>query len=197
MKRLFIFLSVILILCCGMLCSFAEESGYIIDDRSELMHYTSSSRIYLPSAVNSSLSFLTSGNSVTFQIWGSELSVYCASYTNSGYVSVYVDNVLKGTYDVGQTSDYVTSQLLCSFTDLSENEHNIILVCTSDYVIDAVSGRSVAGRFYFDYIEATSSFLDYYSYSITDMVIFIICLFVFMILIILFIQLWRYLKHDH
>lgn len=196
MKKLFIFLSVILILCCGMLCTFAS-GGYIVDDRSELMHYTSSSRIYIPSAVNGSVSSLTSGNSVSFQIWGSELSVYCASYTNSGYVSVYVDNVLKGIYDVGQSTDYVTSQLLCSFTDLSEQEHNVVLLCTSDYVIDAGSGRSVAGRFYLDYIEAASSFSDYYSYSITDMVIFIICLFVFMILIILFIQLWRYLKHDN
>lgn len=195
MKKLFISLSVILILCCGMLCTFAA-GGYIIDDRSELMHYTSSSRIYIPSAVNGSVSSLTSGNSVSFQIWGSELSVYCASYTNSGYVAVYVDNVLKGIYDVGQSTDYVTSQLLCSFTDLSEKEHNIVLVCTSDYVIDAGSGRSVLGRFYLDYVETSESFSDYYSNLSILCLSFIILLLIFL-LVFKICEFWRHLKHDN
>lgn len=195
MKKLFIFLSVILILCCGMLCTFAA-GGYIIDDRSELMHYISSSRIYIPSAVNGSVSSLTSGNSVSFQIWGSELSVYCASYTNSGYVAVYVDNVLKGIYDVGQSTDYVTSQLLCSFTDLSEKEHNIVLVCTSDYVIDAGSGRSVLGRFYLDYVETSESFSDYYSNLSILCLSFIILLLIFL-LVFKICEFWRHLKHDN
>lgn len=195
MKKLFIFLSVILILFCGMLCTFAS-GGYIIDDRSELMHYTSSSRIYIPSAVNGSVSSLTSGNSVSFQIWGSELSVYCASYTNSGYVAVYVDNVLKGIYDVGQSTDYVTSQLLCSFTDLSEQEHNIVLLCTSDYVIDAGSGRSVLGRFYLDYVETSESFSDYYSNLSILCLSFIILLLIFL-LVFKICEFWRHLKHDN
>lgn len=195
MKKLFIFLSVILILCCGMLCTFAA-GGYIIDDRSELMHYTSSSRIYIPSAVNGSVSSLTSGNSVSFQMWGSELSVYCASYTNSGYVAVYVDNVLKGIYDVGQSTDYVTSQLLCSFTDLSEKEHNIVLVCTSDYVIDAGSGRSVVGRFYLDCVETSESFSDYYSNLSILCLSFIILLLIFL-LAFKICEFWRYLRNDN
>ena len=195
MKKLFIFLSFILILFCGMLCTFAS-GGYIIDDRSELMHYTSSSRIYIPSAVNGSVSSLTSGNSVSFQIWGSELSVYCASYTNSGYVAVYVDNVLKGIYDVGQSTDYVTSQLLCSFTDLSEQEHNIVLLCTSDYVIDAGSGRSVLGRFYLDYVETSESFSDYYSNLSILCLSFIILLLIFL-LVFKICEFWRHLKHDN
>ena len=195
MKKLFIFLSVILILCCGILCTFAA-GGYIIDDRSELMHYTSSSRIYIPSAVNGSVSSLTSGNSVSFQIWGSEFSVYCASYTNSGYVAVYVDNVLKGVYDVGQSTDYVTSQLLCSFTDLSEKEHNIVLVCTSDYVIDAGSGRSVLGRFYLDYVETSESFSDYYSNLSILCLSFIVLLLIFL-LVFKICEFWRHLKHDN
>jgi hypothetical protein len=194
-KKLFIFLSVILILCCGILCTFAA-GGYIIDDRSELMHYTSSSRIYIPSAVNGSVSSLTSGNSVSFQIWGSEFSVYCASYTNSGYVAVYVDNVLKGVYDVGQSTDYVTSQLLCSFTDLSEKEHNIVLVCTSDYVIDAGSGRSVLGRFYLDYVETSESFSDYYSNLSILCLSFIVLLLIFL-LVFKICEFWRHLKHDN
>lgn len=195
MRKLMLFLSVILIICFSTLISFAT-ADYIIDDRADTMIYSSASRIYLPSAVNGSVSSLSSGNSVTFQSWGSELYVYCARYTNSGYVAVYIDNEYRGKYDSSRSTDYSTDHLLCSFTDLSESEHNVLLVCTSDYVTDPTTNRSVSPRFYFDYIEVSEFYKDYYTDSLFILLGVLVSV-VFCILIFKILEFWRHLKNDN
>ena len=194
MKKLIVFLSFILILCMSSLVVLASDL-YVIDDRSDTMHYTSSSRVYLDGANNASVSSVASGNSVTFQMWGSELYIYCSQYTNSGYVAVYIDNVYKGKYDSGRSSDYTYKHLLCSFTDLTAKEHEVVLVCTSDYVKNP-SGSSVAGRFYFDYIEVSEIYKDYYTDTVLIFLAFIAVLLGFFC-ILKIVEFWRYLKNDH
>ena len=158
MRKLSIFLFVIL-LCC--ILSFAYVSAaqdMNLDDRDEIIHYSSFSSLYGGvGAFNGSLTRLGPGASGTFKFSGTAIDLYFARFRNSGYVAIWIDNEYMGTFDTGRVSDgYSYGHKVYSVSDLDDTEHTVMFVSTGDTVKDAYSGNNVSGYLFFDgaYISA-------------------------------------------
>lgn len=179
------------------MCSYASEY-YVRDDRDESLYYSGTvSKSYLSTdTVNGSVSVLSPGASVSFYSWGSELYVYGVKYRNSGTFAVYIDNVLQGIYDSGQSVDYEYGILLYGNSGLTDSEHYVTLVCTSDHVDNPYTGQSVSGRLYVDFVESDKVYEDYYEDTL-NLILVVICLFLFLVLVLKFIEFWRYMKIDN
>lgn len=193
MRKLFFFLCFLFLSCVIFIVTSYAATDLLVDDRGDGLTYTASSRIYDSSALNGSLSQVSSSNSVTFSFYGPDLQIYAASYTNSGKIAIYIDNVYKGSFSPGQSLDYDVKELV-SFSDLGYDDHLLVAVTVSEYVEDLSSGRDTLGRAYYDYFAINSD------YQISDnympVLIFIAC---FLAIDVLFgcLNFWRYLKNDN
>lgn len=135
-----------------LVCS--ADSYYSLDDRSDLIKYTSSTRYYLDVAYQGTVSRFGYGESATFVCYGDELFIYGCPSLTAVRAAVFVDGFVVGyTRDIGNPSTLSAPELVFSKIDLGPGEHVVSIVGFQRYV----SGTT-AGHFYLDRVECAKSF---------------------------------------
>lgn len=143
--------------------SIVSYANYSVDDRSDLLYYSSRSVVSDSSFYSGTCSSLSNGNSCSFPFTGSEIAVYLASYRNSGSVIVFIDGIQVFSGSISPTVDYSGKKLFYSTSDLSSGDHLLTIVCPENTVRDAYSGNNTAGRVYIDYFLTESDVSADYS----------------------------------
>lgn len=112
---------------------------------------------YLPNKDTLGFLVLRCYDSISFSFTGTSIDLSFIKFTDSGVVSISIDEVVQGTYDLYSASASIET---ISFTNLSNNSHKVNIVLTGKNPA-IQGGTNVAIRFGGAMIDRTVEFKNY------------------------------------